>query len=166
MRDARRRAFQAGLFGLRHQHQPDRSCQRARDHYDDLSVDTYQFLGTPRRVATVATSYIRERRPAAPCSPARCRLAQGHAQQVPAQRSYYCTGPTWGISAGRFLTVGRRDPLRYAARLCRWLADTSGCVLQADWNPVGQRRIPGRASGLTSGWGCNTMFDRSMDAEA
>ena len=139
MRDARRQAFQAGLFGLRTSIQPDRLASGPRDHYDDLGVDaSYQFLGTRKHVATVATSYIRERQTSD------ALFASGDAASRKAtlnefrlNASYYYD-QTWGISAGRFLTVGKRDPLRYADGYADGSPNTSGYVLQADWTPWGK----------------------------
>ncbi|WP_294637048.1 hypothetical protein [uncultured Aquabacterium sp.] len=61
MRDLRTQAFSVGLFGFDGTLK-DRSSGDRLARFKDLGVDaSYQFLGTREHVATVNTSYIRER---------------------------------------------------------------------------------------------------------
>ncbi|QID18336.1 cytochrome C [Nitrogeniibacter mangrovi] len=139
MKDMSDQAFQAGVFCLKTSLQPDRLSNGPKDRYDDLGVDaSYQFLGLPKHVAAVYTSYIRERQNG------QAMFDAGNAQSVKATlkefklNATYTYDETWTFSAGRFATTGRRDALRYADGYANGSPDTSGYVLQADWTPLGK----------------------------
>ena len=73
----------------------------------------------------------------------------------------YTFDETWGLSAGRFSTKGRRDSLRYADGYAGGSPDTSGYVLQADWTPWGKEESWGAPwANLRLGLQY-TMFDKS-----
>lgn len=139
MKDMRSQAFEAGLFCLKTSIQPDRLSSGPKDRYDDLGVDaSYQFLGTRKHIASIYTSYIRERQKS------QAMFDAGDAQSRKATlnefklNATYTFDETWGLSAGRFSTKGRRDSLRYADGYAGGSPDTSGYVLQADWTPWGK----------------------------
>lgn len=139
MQDWKRQNFSAGLFGFNADVQPDRLTGAPSNKYRDLGVDaSYQFLGTREHVATLYTSFIRERQTRNDL------IANGEADnrkgllnEFRINASYYYL-QTWGVSAGRFATRGNRDATLYGDGYANGSPDTSGTVLQADWTPWGK----------------------------
>lgn len=139
LQDMKRQAFQAGIFGFKTSIQPDRQSGAPRNKYDDLGVDaSYQFLGTREHIATVYASYIREHQTNnAALDAEEAAHRRGTLNEFKLNASYYYD-QTWGLSAGRFLTQGKRDSLLYGEGYANGSPNTSGYVLQADWTPWGK----------------------------
>lgn len=121
MRDEKKQAFHAGLFGWNAKLSPDRSAGTPQDKYNDVGIDaSYQFLGTREHVFTLNASSLRERHTDG---------ASGEVSRLRENRlnGSYHFNQTWGASAGWFSTTGS-DPA----------AATRGALLQADWTPWGK----------------------------
>lgn len=136
--DLKKQAFNVGVFGLNTSLQPDRSSPGS-NRYNDVGVDaSYQFLGTREHVATVNTSYIRERQ-------TRTELLandgaenlKGRLNEFKLNASYHYA-QTWGATVGRFVTRGTSDAVLYGDGFANGSPNTSGYILQADWTPWGK----------------------------
>lgn len=136
--DWKRQAFNAGIFGLNTTVQPDRSTPGS-NKFSDLGVDaSYQFLGTRQHVATVNTSFIRERqtRNELVANDAADNL-KGRLNEFKLNASYHYM-QTWGATVGRFVTRGTSDATLYSDGFANGSPNTSGYVLQGDWTPWGK----------------------------
>lgn len=141
--DLKKQAFNVGVFGLNTSVQPDRSAPE-RNKFNDLGVDaSYQFLGTRKHVATVNTSFIRERQTRdAWLAAGDADNRKGHLNEFKLNGSYHYD-QTWGATVGRFLTSGTADGSLYAsgngdASFAKGSPNSSGYILQADWTPWGK----------------------------
>lgn len=136
--DLKKQAFNVGIFGLNTSIQPDRGTPGS-NKYNDLGFDaSYQFLGNRQHVATVNTSYIRERQ-------TRNQLVategadnvKGRLNEFKLNASYHYM-QTWGATIGRFVTHGSSDATLYSDGFANGSPNTSGYILQADWTPWGK----------------------------
>ncbi|MCE1187025.1 MAG: cytochrome C, partial [Rhodocyclales bacterium] len=138
MQDMKKQAFNAGIFGFNTNIQPDRSTPGS-NRYNDLGVDaSYQFLGTREHVATVSTSYIRERQTLnAALDAGDVENRKARLNEFKANASYHYN-QTWGLTGSRFITQGSKDAVLYSDGYANSSPNTSGYILQADWTPWGK----------------------------
>ncbi len=141
--DLKKQAFNFGVFGLNTTLQPDRAAPE-RNKFNDIGVDAaYQFLGTRKHVATVNTSFIRERQTRdAWIAAGEASERKGHLNEFKLNGSYHYD-QTWGATVGRFLTSGTADAALYATgngdfSFANGSPNSSGYILQADWTPWGK----------------------------
>lgn len=163
--DLKKQAFNAGIFGLNTSLQPDRSTPGS-NKFNDLGVDaSYQFLGTREHVATVNTSYIRERQ-------TRNQLVategadnlKGRLNEFKLNASYHYM-QTWGATVGRFVTHGTADATLYSDGFANGSPNTSGYILQADWTPWGKENSWGSPWANVRLGAQYTMYDKYNGAK-
>lgn len=134
--DLKKQAFNVGVFGLNSSITP--RGETGSNRYNDVGVDaSYQFLGTRKHVATVNTSFIRERQTlnqlfdAGEADNRKARL-----NEFKLSTSYHYD-QTWGATIGRFLTTGTADATRYDFS-STGSPNSAGYILQADYTPWGK----------------------------
>lgn len=139
MQGMKKQAFQAGVFGLHTEIQPDHQSSGPTNKYNDIGVDaSYQFLGTREHVGTVYTSYIWENTTNnAFYDSGEAANRSGSLNEFKLNASYYYQ-QTYGLTVGRFMTQGKRDTLLYGDGYANGSPNTSGYLLQADWTPWGK----------------------------
>ena len=134
--DLKKQAFNAGVFGFNSSIQP--RGESTGNRYSDLGVDaSYQFLGTRKHVATVNTSFIRERQTLGQLFDAgEADSRKARLNEFKLNASYHFD-QTWGATLGRFLTTGTADATRYDFS-ATGSPNSSGYIMQADWTPWGK----------------------------
>jgi len=160
------RSATAGVFGLRTSLQPDRLRNGPVNRFDDIGVDgSYQFMGSGKHVAALYGSYIHERQTRDDLFAAgEAENRKGTLNELKLAATYHYD-KSWGLSASRFLTQGKRDALLYGDGFANGSPDTSGYVLQADWTPWGKGKSWGSPwANLRLGLQY-TMFDRFNGAK-
>ena len=134
--DLKKQAFNVGVFGFNSSIQP--RGESTGNRYNDLGVDaSYQFLGTRKHVATVNTSFIRERQTLGQLFDAgEADSRKARLNEFKLNASYHFD-QTWGATLGRFLTTGTADATRYDFS-ATGSPNSSGYIMQADWTPWGK----------------------------
>lgn len=134
--DLKKQAFSVGVFGFNSTIQP--RGETGSNRYNDLGVDaSYQFLGTRKHVATVNTSYIRERQTLGQLFDAgEADNRQARLNEFKLSTSYHYD-QTWGLTLGRFLTNGSTDATRYDFS-STGSPNSAGYIVQGDFTPWGK----------------------------
>jgi hypothetical protein len=161
MQDMKKQAFQAGVFGLHTDIQPDHLSSGPTNKYDDVGIDaSYQFLGTRQHVGTLYTSYIREKQTNnAFVSSGEAAHRSGDLDEFKINASYYYD-QTWGLTLARFMTQGKRDTLLYGDGFANGSPNTAGYTLQGDWTPWGKENSWGAPWANLRLGAQYTMFDK------
>ncbi|HEX7971036.1 MAG TPA: cytochrome C [Thiobacillus sp.] len=138
IKDLRKQAWSAGLFGMNADLRPDGSSSGPSDKFRDIGVDgTYQYLGTRKHIYTVNAAYIHERQTRdASFAAGEAANLSGDLNRIDLNGSYYYD-QTYGVTAAYFRVKGDSDATLYADSAAG-SPDTTGWILQADWTPFGK----------------------------